>query len=128
MAPTHKPSSRLRLLLAALALGGVIVLLLLIVAPRCCPQREPGPATVLKGELRRITTAQEMYYARSGSYGAVASLSEYRPAEGVVLVAEAADEEGWTATIGHPESGVQCSRTVTLEGLPASTSCTGETP
>ena len=123
---THKTSSRLRILLAALALGCVIVLLLLILAPRCCAQREPGPATLLKGELRRLTTAQEMYYTRSGSYGAVASLMDYRPPEGVVVVAEAASEDGWTATLEHPGSGTQCSRTVTLEGSPTRTSCTGE--
>ena len=123
---TDNPGSRLRLLFAALALGGLIVLLLLMLAPRCCAQREPDPATVLKGELRRLTTAQEMYYTRSGSYGAVASLLEYRPPEGVVVVAESAGEAGWTATLGHPESGIQCSRTVTLEGPPARTSCTGE--
>lgn len=121
----HQRSRRLRPLFVVPMLAALAVIFYIALTPRCCSERGPTPETLLKGELRRIATAQELHYVRADRYGTVNELDDYHAREGVVVVADSAGPNGWSMTLGHATAEVECSLTVST-GEPGDIDCIPE--
>lgn len=73
----------------------------------------------MRGALRMMNMAQEVYYSKRESryrYASdVAQLADYSPPDGVTLRIVRATERGWTAIVVHDVTGLVCGLGVGLE-------------
>lgn len=62
------------------------------------PAGQGDPVTAMKGDLRRLVSANEVYHVKNSKYAAdVGALSSFRPTPGVTVTLLSASANGWAA-------------------------------
>lgn len=92
-------------------LAGVFGALFILYAPACgCTTKEHAYRANMKGDLRNLVMAQEVYYADSGSYALTLSALEtvYQPSAPVSVVLDVAAPDGWSASARHTGTSAVC--------------------
>jgi hypothetical protein len=87
------------------------------------------PLTAMKGDLRRLVSANEVYHAKNKRYaGATSALPGYRSTAGVTVTIVTATTTGWSATaVSTSVAGKSCVIFVGAVGTPPKTASAGLT-
>ena len=108
---------------SALVLFFVIGIVAAIAIPKFANTKAKAYVAAMRADLRNLVTAEEAYRADHGTYQSrVEELPGFVFTLGVELAGPiAADTNGWTATVRHPDSPTTCTIAVgsrLLEGMP----------
>jgi len=87
------------------------------------------PFTAMKGDLRRLVSANEVYHAKNKRYAsALSALPGYQASSGVTITIAAATATGWSATaVSGSAAGKSCVIYVGKVGAPPKTAGAGLT-
>jgi prepilin-type N-terminal cleavage/methylation domain-containing protein len=88
----------------------IIGILAAIAIPRFGAARERAYVSAMQSDLNQLRTAQEMYYPENTyTYASdIASITDLTATDGVTLVINTGDGDGWTATATHTSTAVVC--------------------
>ena len=86
-------------------------LLMAVAAPRVKAARERAVVAAMKSDLRNLAVAQESYFYDTGTYSADVALLRSRGFEASgksSVVINEATAIGWSATVTHLETTIEC--------------------
>jgi type IV pilus assembly protein PilA len=86
----------------------VVVVILAILAAMAIPRfkntKGKGHSAALRTDLRNLATAEESFFFSNGRYSTALDSLNFRGSPGVVVTVPEASNQGWSASVTHPES------------------------
>jgi prepilin-type N-terminal cleavage/methylation domain-containing protein len=86
----------------------VVVVILAILAAMAIPRfkntKGKGHSAALRTDLRNLATAEESFFFSNGHYSTVLDSLNFRGSPGVIVTIPEASNQGWSASVTHPES------------------------
>ncbi|HWE41003.1 MAG TPA: prepilin-type N-terminal cleavage/methylation domain-containing protein [Gemmatimonadaceae bacterium] len=86
----------------------VVVVILAILAAMAIPRfkntKGKGHSAALRTDLRNLATAEESFFFSNGRYSTVLDSLNFRGSPGVIVTIPEASNQGWSASVTHPES------------------------
>ena len=86
----------------------VVVVILAILAAMAIPRfkntKGKGHSAALRTDLRNLATAEESFFFSNGHYSLALDSLNFRGSPGVVVTVSEASNQGWSASVTHPES------------------------
>lgn len=86
----------------------VVVVILAILAAMAIPRfkntKGKGHSAALRTDLRNLATAEESFFYSNGHYSTALDSLNFRGSPGVVVTISEASNQGWSASVTHPES------------------------
>jgi len=86
----------------------VVVVILAILAAMAIPRfkntKGKGHSAALRTDLRNLATAEESYFFSNGHYSTALDSLNFRGSPGVIVTIPEASNQGWSASVTHPES------------------------
>lgn|SRR5690349_6807766 len=86
----------------------VVVVILAILAAMAIPRfkntKGKGHSAALRTDLRNLATAEESFFYSNGHYSVALDSLNFRGSPGVIVTIPEASNQGWSASVTHPES------------------------
>jgi prepilin-type N-terminal cleavage/methylation domain-containing protein len=86
----------------------VVVVILAILAAMAIPRfkntKGKGHSAALRTDLRNLATAEESFFYSNGHYSTALDSLNFRGSPGVIVTIAEATNQGWSASVTHPES------------------------
>lgn len=86
----------------------VVVVILAILAAMAIPRfkntKGKGHSAALRTDLRNLATAEESFFYSNGHYTTALDSLNFRGSPGVIVTVPEASNQGWSASVTHPES------------------------
>lgn len=86
----------------------VVVVILAILAAMAIPRfkntKGKGHSAALRTDLRNLATAEESFFYSNGRYSTALDSLNFRGSPGVIVTIPEASNQGWSASVTHPES------------------------
>jgi len=86
----------------------VVVVILAILAAMAIPRfkntKGKGHSAALRTDLRNLATAEESFFYSNAHYSTALDSLNFRGSPGVIITIPEATNQGWGASVTHPES------------------------
>jgi len=86
----------------------VVVVILAILAAMAIPRfkntKGKGHSAALRTDLHNLATAEESFFFSNGHYSTALDSLNFRGSPGVIVTIPEASNQGWSASVTHPES------------------------
>jgi type IV pilus assembly protein PilA len=86
----------------------VVVVVLAILAALAIPNfkntKGKAHSAALRSDLRNLATAEESFFFSNGHYSTALDSVNFKASPGVIVTVPEASNQGWSASVTHPES------------------------
>jgi type IV pilus assembly protein PilA len=82
----------------------IIAILAAMAIPRFKNTKGKAHSAALRTDLRNLATAEESFFFSNGRYSTFVDSLNFRGSPGVIVTIPEASNQGWSASVTHPES------------------------